>query len=170
MYTLKILLAASTLALAGCGSSVDPDKREPGKWKTVASLETLDISGVPAGMEAQVANMKQQIGAQIKSAGSREECLTPEQAAKEDVSKGLTKGTGGNCTFSKQMIGGGKIDVAGICKQAGQEMNIALNGTMAPKKIDVLMSMNGKPVAGSAMPGMDMKLRIVATHEGKCTA
>jgi Protein of unknown function (DUF3617) len=173
MQKLNILIiAASTLALASCGATADPNKREPGKWKTVASLENLELTGVPAGMESQVAKMKEQIGAQIKTAGARDECLTAEQAAKEDVSKGLTQGTGGACTFSKETIGGGKIDVAGICKQGGQEMNLALNGTMTPTKIDVLMSMTGKPSAGSAMamPGMDMKMRIVSTHEGKCTA
>jgi hypothetical protein len=173
MKTLNIvILAASACALASCGATADPNKREPGKWKTVASLENLELTGVPAGMEAQVAKMKEQMAAQIKSAGSRDECLTAEQSAKEDVSKGLTQGTGGACTFSKETIGGGKIDVAGICKQSGQEMNIALNGTMSSKKIDVLMTMTGKPVGGStvAIPGMDMKMRIVSTHEGKCTA
>lgn len=173
MRNLKCLIVgASCLTLLACSATVDPNKREAGKWRTEASLETLNLTGVPAGMEAQVAKMKEKIGAQIKSAGSREECLSTEQAAKEDVSKGLTQGAAGACTFSKQTIGGGKIDVAGLCKQGGQEMNLALTGTMSPKKIDVLMTMTGKPSGSSvvSMPGMDMKMRIVSTHMGSCTA
>jgi hypothetical protein len=167
-----LILAVSTFALMSCSASSDPNKREPGKWKTVATLENLELTGIPAGMEAQVAKMKEQMAAQVKTAGSREECLSAEQSAKEDISKDLSKGTGGACTFSKQAIDGGKIDVVGTCSQGGQEMDLAMAGTMSSKKIDVLMTMTNKAKADGAanMPGMNMKLRMVGTHEGKCEA
>jgi Protein of unknown function (DUF3617) len=167
-----LILAVSTCALISCSASTDPNKREPGKWKTVATLENLELTGVPAGMEAQVARMKEQMAAQVKSAGSRDECLTAEQSAKEDISKGLSQGAGGACKFSKQTIGGGKIDVAGTCSQGGQEMDLVMAGTMSSKNIDVLMTMSSKAKTDGPMnmPGMNMKLRMVGTHEGKCEA
>ncbi len=163
-----IIVTSALLALIGCSGSVDPNKRKAGKWKTDATLESLDLTGLPPGMESQIATMKTQMAAQLKAQGAREECLSAEAAAREDVSKGITDGftQGGRCSFSRNNVGGGKIDVAGTCSANGQNLDVVLAGTMAPDKVDVVMTMKG---AASAGPAMNMRMRVVSTHVGACS-
>lgn len=162
-----LLVATAAIALVSCGKSVDPDKREPGKWKTVASLETLEFVNAPPAMQAQIENLKKQMGEQLAAQGSREECLTAEAAAKEDVSKGISDTLGsGACTFTKNEVGNGKIDVVGSCQASGQKMDLAMTGTLAPKKVEVEMTMKGQ--AAGAAPAMNMKMKVVGTHVGSC--
>ncbi len=173
-FTASIIALALAGTLSGCGAKADPNKREPGKWKTEMKLEGFELTGVPAGAEAQMAAMKPQIEAamaeKMKSAGLSEQCYSAEQSSQEDISKGLTKGfaQAGSCKESKNSVTGGKIDFAATCDLAGQSVNIAMNGTMDPKKIDAVMNFNALPASGK--PGMDMKIRVLATHMGKCTA
>ncbi len=172
--TYTIAVAVVALSLVGCSAHSDPNKREPGKWKTEMTLESFDLTGAPAGMEAQMAKMKPQVeaamAAQMKSAGIQEQCLTAEASAKEDVSAGLTQGLAqtGSCKETKKNVGNGKIDFAGTCSMGGQNVDIAMTGTMAPKKIDAVMNL--KSAAGGGKPGMDMKIRVLASHIGKCEA
>lgn len=161
-----ITVGVAALALVSCGKSQDPNKREPGKWKTEASLESLEFTGVPDAMKAQLAGAKDQMAAQFKSSFAREECLTAEAAAKEDVSKGLSSGLGGACEFSKKDVSSGKLDVAGTCTSAGQKMDLTMTGTLSPKKVDVVMTMKAASQAGR--PGMDMKMKLTNTHVGAC--
>lgn len=161
-----IAVSVAALALVSCGKSQDPNKREPGKWKTEVSLESFEMTGVPDSMKAQLAGMKDQMAAQLKSTGAHEECVTAEAAAKEDVSKGLSSGLGGACEFSKKEIGSGKLDVAGTCTNAGRKMDMTMTGTLSPKKVDVVMGVKAAPQAGG--PGMDMKMKVTSTHVGAC--
>jgi Protein of unknown function (DUF3617) len=164
------------LNLVGCKATSNPDKRDAGKWKTETSLEKFDLIGVPAEMHAQAEQMKAQvrgqIEGQIRTKGAKEECLTQAAAAQEDVSKALAKelSGAGECTFYKNIVGKGKIDVAGLCKISGQDMAITMTGTMASKKVEVLLNMSSKPKAmGSGfVPGMTTSLRLVTTHAGEC--
>jgi hypothetical protein len=166
--------AVIAVSLAGCGAQSDPNKREPGKWKTEMSLVSFDMTGVPAGAEAQMAQMKPQIEAamaqKMKSSGIQEQCLSAEQSAQEDVSAGLTQGLAqaGSCKETKKNVANGKIEFAGTCSMGGQSVDIAMDGTMAPKKIDA--TMNFKAAAAAGKPGMDMKIKVLATHLGKCDA
>ncbi len=170
MMRLAPTLVATTalLALIGCSGAADPNKRKAGKWKTEATLESLELAGLPAGMQAQVESMKAQMAAQLKAQGAREECLTADAAAKEDVSKGITEAftQGGRCTFARNNVGGGKIDVAGTCTANGQNLDVAMAGTMAPEKVDVQMTLKGAAAAG---PSMNMRMRVVSTHAGACS-
>jgi Protein of unknown function (DUF3617) len=177
LYMLKTHFTAAAvimLCLAGCGAKSDPNKREPGKWKTEMTLVGFDMTGVPAGMEAQMAQMKPQIEAamtdKMKSSGIQEQCLTAQQSAAEDISAGLTTGLAqaGSCKESKKNVSDGKIEFAATCSMAGQSVDIAMDGTIAPKKVDALM--NFKAAAAAGKPGMDMKIKVVATHLGTCTA
>lgn len=162
-----IAACATVLALAGCGKTSEPGKREPGKWKMEASLEDLQITGVPDAMKAQMEGMKGQMEQQMKAQAAKEECLTPEAAAKEDVSKGFSDSMGSStCEWSKKNVSGGKIDVAGTCTSGAQKMNLTMNGTVESKKVDVAMTMKSDAQAGQ--PGMSMKLKMVATHMGPC--
>lgn len=162
-----IAVSIVALALVSCGKSQDPNKREPGKWKTEATLEQFEVTGVPDAMKARMAGLKDQMAAQLKSSASREECLTAEASAKEDVSKGLSDGLGnGTCEFSKKEVGNGKLDVVGTCSSNGQKMNMTMAGTMESKKVDVVMGVSSENKPGQ--PGMNMKVKIVSTHVGAC--
>jgi hypothetical protein len=160
------------VSLTGCGAQSDPNKREPGKWKTEMSLVGFDITGAPAGMEAQMAQMKPKIEAamadKMKSMGIQEQCLSAEQSSQENVSEGLTKGLAqaGSCKQTKNNVSGGKMEYVGDCNLNGQAVKITMNGTMEPKKIDALMTFNAASSPGK--PGMDMKIKVLATHLGTC--
>src|SRR3546814_20826251 len=80
------------------------------------------------------AAMKDQMAKQFASAGATETCLTQEQADQEDIANAMAKGYGDACTWTKNAIGGGKIDVAGTCTANGQKVDLALAGTMEPQQ------------------------------------
>lgn len=159
----------SLVALAGC-SKPDPDKRMAGKWKTEASIERLEVSGVPRGAEAQFEAMKSGMKAQMKSQFAKEECLTGDMAASEDITKGFEQGlaSGGNCTFPTRKVGGGKIEIAGTCQMGPSKMAITMEGTTAPEKVDVNVTMKGG--AGAGGPGLDLAMKIVNTRVGECSS
>lgn len=161
-----VVIAGSTALLAGCGTA-DPDKRKAGAWKTEASLVRLDIEGAPAGAEAQIAALKDQMAAQMKNQLGREECVSAEQAAKENISKDFLKGisTGGECNLTTDKVGGGKMDVAGTCNMGPSKMDITMKGTNGPEKIDAVVTMKGGPASG---PKLDMEMKVIATHTGDC--
>ena len=166
--TYILTVAAVAIALSGCGKSSEPDKREPGKWKTEATLEELELVNAPPAMQAQAAALKDQMSVQLKEQASQEECLTAEAAAKEDISKGISDTLGGGtCTFSKNEVSGGKIDVVGTCQgQGGQKMAMTMAGTTSSKKVDVTLTMKNED--GAVGPGMNLKMKVVSTHQGKC--
>src|SRR3546814_13901979 len=92
---------------------------------------------------------------QVAAASGTEQCLTQEQADKEDVASALSKGYGDACTWSKNEIGSGKIAVAGTCTQGAQKVELALAGTIDTKQSDVLVT----PTGTSQMGGGDMVAR-----------
>ncbi len=160
------------LALSGCGGGGEkaqdaaavagPTKREAGSWKTDIKLVKLDMPGLPPEMKDGMSKM-------MEGASGMEVCLTPEQAAKEDIAQELSKGpsSGGECTFSKKDVNGGKIDVAGKCKdQSGRELDIAMQGTVEAKKTDVTMTMTGPMPTGNGK--MEMVMQVNSVHTGAC--
>lgn len=145
----KTLIAGvALLALAGCNKSAEPAKtesealkREPGAWKTDMKLVKLDMPGAPAELkDAMTAMMGQLKGV--------ETCLTPEQAAQEDIAKSLANAPGekGECSFTKKDIAGGKMDVAMVCTDPAtkQQMNMTMTGNVAPKEATVHLTVSGK--------------------------
>lgn len=164
---LVLMVAVSTVLLAGC-EKVDPDKRKAGNWKTEASLMRLDIKGAPAGAEQQIEALKAQMASQMKSQFGREECVSAEQAAKENISKDFLKGisTGGECNLTTDKVGGGSMDIAGTCKMGPSTMDITMKGTNTSEKIDATVTMKGGAPGGG--PQLDMEMKVVATHTGDC--
>lgn len=166
-----VAVVGAALALGGCGKSEKaeggadtaaassaPVKREAGSWKTEIKLVKFDMPGVPD-------NVKDQMSKQFAAAGATEQCLTQEQADKEDVAGSMSKGFGNACTWTKNQIGGGKIDVAGTCDQGGQKVELAMSGTLGAKKTDVLVSSKGKsPMGGD----MEMQMQVTSTNTGPC--
>ncbi len=167
-----IAMSAVMLLLSACGGAAKdekkaaeasgPVKREAGNWKTDIKMVSLNAPGMNE-------QMKGMMSKQLEGMSGIETCLTPEQAAKEDLAKDMSKNAsmGAECTFSKQDISGGKIDVVGKCKSAqGQEVDLAMNGTMEPKKTDVNITTN------VALPGgtgkMEMVMKMTSNHSGAC--
>ncbi|NIJ35820.1 hypothetical protein FHR22_000469 [Sphingopyxis panaciterrae] len=165
-----------SLALGGCGksdssadagaektsgvgaSSSGPVKREAGNWKTDVKLVKFDMPGVPA-------NMKDQMEKQFAAASGTEQCVTQAQVDQENAADALSKGFGEACTWAKKEIGGSKIDVAGTCTSNGQKVELAMNGTMEPKKSDVLVTSKGPAPTGGQM---EMQMQVTSTNIGPC--
>lgn len=150
------------LAVSGCGKSEKADgpvKREAGNWKTDIKLVKFEMPGMPEEMKA---GMKQM----MEGASGIDTCFTQEQVDKEDIAAELAKspGNGGECTWSKKEVSGGKIDVVGTCTANGQTVDMAMNGTMEAKKTDVTVTTKGKVPTGD----MEMIMQMTATHTGPC--
>lgn len=163
---LTVAAVGAALALSGCGKSDNTAaasagmvKREAGNWKTDIKLVKFEMPGVPD-------NVKNQMSKQLAAASGTEQCLTQEQADKEDVASALSKGYGDACTWSKNEIGSGKIDVAGTCTQGTQKVELALAGTLDTKKTDVLVTSKGKSPMGGG--DMEMQMQVTSTNVGPC--
>lgn len=147
------------LAVAGCSS--DPEKREAGNWKTEIKMEKFDIEGIPPELKAAMDQ-------RMATPQVFEECLTPEQAAKEDIAGEISKNSGtGQCTWSKNNVSGGKIDIAGTCTgPSGEKQELAMAGTVSSKKTDIRVTMKGKSPMGDG--NMEAVMHAVGTHTGAC--
>ena len=160
-------LAALGVALTtgGCGKSENSGalvKREAGNWKTDIKLVKFEVPGMPAEMKAGMAQM-------MEGASGLDQCLTQAQVDQEDIAGELSKGQGGaDCNWTKKEVGGGTIDIAGTCKANGQEMQMAMAGTMAAKKTDVTITTKGKSPTGDGE--MEMVMQMTSSHTGPCTA
>src|SRR3546814_15951457 len=79
----------------------------------------------------------------------------------------MAKGYGDACTWTKNAIGGGKIDVAGTCTANGQKVDLAMAGTMEPKKTDMtITTKTAAPTGGQ----MEMQMQVTGTNIGPCKA
>ena len=107
-------------------------------------------------------NVKDQMSKQLAAASGTGQCLTQEQADSEDVAGALSKGYGEACTWSKNEIGNGTIDVAGTCTQGSQKVELALGA----KKTDVLVTSKGKSPMGGG--DMEMQMQVTSTNIGPC--
>jgi hypothetical protein len=172
MRSIALVMLTTGLALSGCGGSEKaseaaasgPVKREAGSWKTDLKLVKMDIPGMPPKMAD---GMK----AMLEGASGAETCLTPEQAAKEDISKQMADqgSSGAKCEFSKNTLVGSKLDVVGKCTDPqGRAMDMAMTGTIAPKKTDVTMDITGPMPTGAGK--MNMVMQVTSTHVGACKA
>jgi hypothetical protein len=153
----------SAAADAGAATSADvaasgPIKREAGSWKTDVKLVKFDAPGAPAAVKDQMAK-------QFAAASGSEQCLTPEQADQEDVASAMSKRFGDACTWSKNDIGGGKMDVAGTCTTSGQKVDLAMVGTVEPRKTDVLITTKGPGPTGAPI---EMQRQVTSANVGPC--
>ncbi|MEI4509393.1 DUF3617 domain-containing protein [Sphingopyxis sp. CCNWLW253] len=163
---LTVAALYAVLVLGGCGKSNDTVaaptgtvKREGGNWKTDVKLVKFEMPGVPD-------NVKDQMSKQFAAASGTEQCLTQEQADKEDVAGALSKGYREACTWSKNQIGDGKIDVAGTCTQGAQKVELALAGTLGAMKTDVLVISKGKSPMGGG--DLEMQMQVTSANIGPC--
>jgi hypothetical protein len=166
-----MLTGVAVLALAGCSKSETKEeatkaeaaalKREPGLWKSNLALTKVEMPGAPAGMEDQLKQMASKVQ-------SVETCLTPEDAAKEDLAEKLAKppGEAGDCVFSKKDVSGGNLNVVMECKnpQGGEPMKVTMTGTASSKKTDVVLNVSGKDGAQA----LNMEMHATNEWTGPC--
>jgi Protein of unknown function (DUF3617) len=156
------------LALSGCGggdksvaASSGPVKRAAGSWKNEMSITKFEVPGAPP-------EAKQMMEGMMKMASAIEVCLTPEQAAKDDVAAEMAKGGAAkDCQFSKKEVSGGVINVEGVCKDpSGQQVNLKVAGTAEPKKTDasIVVSGNDAKLGGA----MNMEMKVSSSWTGPC--
>jgi hypothetical protein len=132
-----------------------------GEWKSVTTIEEMDVPGMPSEAAAQ---MK----AAMAKNGSHEftSCLT-----EEDVKQPKGKFFTGNdqCRYDHFNMSGGKIDAAMRCDAQGSGTQVmTMTGTYAPESYSMQMSMKAEGMPGPSS-GMTMKMRVDSTRIGACS-
>lgn len=175
-----VCVAASVICLAACskGPSVDVHNADtnqvsaavsrsgvmtsdsmvqPGLWESKVSVLEMNIPGMPA----QYANqMKQEIAAQRDK--SSKNCVKPEDVKKP---KEGFFGADKSCRYDHFTMGGGKIDIAMVCKQENLTNTTNMTGTYTP----TTYSMDVSSIGSGPQQGMTMKMHVDAKRIGECT-
>lgn len=159
----KILMiggAAAALMLGACSDK--PTKREAGNWENQVEIVKLEMPGMPPELQD---SMKQMIA----SNNITNYCLTPEEAAKDDLESLLNEGPGaeGECTWTTKDVKGSKVNVVGTCTQGAQKAELAMVGTMESKQSDMTITTKADAPNGQKM---EMVMRVKAKHTGACKA
>jgi hypothetical protein len=132
---------------------------EPGLWESKVTIREMNIPGLPPEyadkMKQQMAQHQQQ---------SSKHCVTP-----EEVKKPKEDFFGGNksCRYDHFTMGGGKIDIAMVCKEAGATQTMAASGSYTPTSYAMDMSTKA---SGGGESGMAMKMHVDSRRVGECSA
>jgi maltoporin len=70
-----------------------------------------------------------------------------------------------SCRYDHFTMGGGKIDIAMVCKQENMTNTTTMSGTYTPTTYSMDMNMNGS----GPQQGMTMKMHVDAQRVGECT-
>jgi len=139
-------------------AAVSDLRLKAGEWKVDATLEEMNMPGLPA--EAQ-SRMKQMMSERGNT--SYQYCLTAEQAAKPS-GKFFNRQADRNCRYDRFNMGGGKIDAVMRCAAPAGSMSMTIDGTYSPDSYSTHVSMNMQ--GGQSMT---MKMRSEAHRIGECT-
>jgi hypothetical protein len=125
---------------------------QPGKWQTTIEITDLKIANAPAGMPA----MPKPAPTTVTT------CMTPEQASKGPGE--LLKNAKADCSMTRNVYEGGKMDVAMTCKLPTGTMSSKTTGTYSPTEMtsDAEVEMTGKM-------SMTEKVHTSAKRIGECT-
>lgn len=173
-----VFLAASCALVAACSDSGSADtdgdgevsaeemaeavadadiKPMAGQYRSTAELVSAEIPGAPANM---VEMMKSGMAKH-----TNEYCLTEEEADK-GFEKMAKESQDGDCTVDSFTVAGGDIDAKMTCSTDGKgKMNITLDGTGSPTKMDMTVTMDG------SLPGLGqakMVMRNQSERIGDC--
>jgi hypothetical protein len=160
----RILIGTvATLALAGCGGGAGsnaPVKRQPGSWSSSIEIVKLEGPDIKPGTREQMQQMFSMMGAMSV-------CITPEAAAREDVSKNLENSAGSrDCKFDKQNVSGATVEFSGTCEQNGKKVRMTANGSNGATTQDITMKIEPLNAAGAAEGVMEM--RVTSKRNGEC--
>ncbi|MCT2398119.1 DUF3617 domain-containing protein [Novosphingobium mangrovi (ex Huang et al. 2023)] len=181
------LLTAAMLPLAACGSKEEAasenaassgeaksieevqsaagklERPRPGSYKQTIEILDMQIAGLPEGMAEQMKTMG-------PKAQTHTICITDEDTDKGYKDMLQNVGKGGNCTYSKFDVSGGKLDARMHCTMPDSgEATMTMNGTVSETGSDVMIGMNTK---GGQAPMGDMKMTMHLTTErvGDCAS
>lgn len=132
---------------------------EPGLWESKVTVQEMNIPGMPA----QYADKMKQQMAQHQQQSSKH-CITA-----EEVKKPKADFFSGNdsCKYDHFTMGGGKIDIAMVCKEQGSTQTMNATGTYTPTTYSLDMSSSG--TGGEEGQNMSMKMHVDASRVGECT-
>lgn len=131
---------------------------EPGLWQSKVTVLEMNIPGMPPKYADK---MKQSI-AEHRNDTSKH-CIT---AAEVKKPKEDFFGADKSCRYEHFTMGGGRIDIAMVCKQEGFTQNTSMSGTYTPTSYSMDMSSNG---SGGPEQGMTMKMHVDSQRIGECT-
>lgn len=132
---------------------------QPGLWQSKVTIEQLNMPGMPP----EFADKMKQSMAETKQQAS-EHCLTEADVKKpkEDFFGGADK----SCRYEHFTMGGGKIDIAMVCKQDNGAQTTSMTGTYTRTSYSMDMSSSG---TGDSR-GMTMKMHVESRRVGECSA
>lgn len=122
-----------------------------GQWESTSDI--LDISGVS---DSEAAALKARLGGQKFST-----CLTPEEVTQPDAD--FFSGSQSDCTYSRFVMGEGRIEAAMRCVTGTIVQDNQLTGTYDPERYDFTLTSTGAGPAGETMT-----LAISARRVGDC--
>ena len=134
-----------------------------GKWTVKASIDDIQVPGMPAGLAAQ---MKER-GRAMPGATS---CITDADARKPaaDFFTGNK-----SCKYDHFTMGNGKIDARMRCGIAGGTQLTTMTGSYGPESYRMAMTTameNPSQSSAHGMEGMTMKLSVEGKRIGACDA
>jgi hypothetical protein len=132
-----------------------------GEWKSVTTIQEMDVPGMPPEAAAQMKAAMAKNGAHEFTT-----CLT-----EEDVKQPKGKFFTGNdqCRYDHFNMSGGKIDAAMSCKADGAGTQVmTMTGTYSPESYSMQMSMKAEDMPGPTS-GMTMKMKVDSKRLGACT-
>jgi len=131
---------------------------EPGLWESKVTVQEMNIPGMPP----QFADKMKQSMAEQRNHASRH-CIKPEDVKKpkEDFF-----GADKSCKYDHFTMGGGKIDIAMVCRQEDMTQNMNVSGSYTPTSYSIDTAMTG---TGGHEQGMSMKMHVDSNRVGECT-
>jgi len=130
---------------------------EPGLWESKVSVLDMTMPGMPPEFAAR---MKEEVAKHRNEASKH--CIKPEDVKKP---KEGFFGADKSCRYDHFTMGGGKIDIAMVCKQENMSQTMTMAGTYTPTTYSIDMNSNGS----GPQQGMTMKMHVDAQRIGECT-
>jgi len=131
---------------------------QPGLWESKVTIHEINFPGMPAQY---LDRMKQTFAEH--SNDTNKHCIKPEDVKrpKEDFF-----GADKSCKYDHFTMGGGKIDVAMVCRREAITQNMNVSGSYTPTSYSIDTAMTG---SGGKEQGMSMKMHVDAQRIGECT-
>ena len=130
---------------------------QPGLWESKVSVLDMTMPGMPPEYADR---MKQELARQRND--SNRHCVKPEDVKQP---KGEFFGADKSCRYEHFTMGGGKIDIAMVCKRENMTQTTNMSGTYTP----TTYSMDMSSVGTGPQQGMRMKMHVDSKRIGECT-
>lgn len=130
---------------------------QPGLWESKVSVLDMTMPGIPPEYAGR---MKEELAKHRND--SNRHCIKPEDVKKP---KEGFFGADKSCRYEHFTMGGGKIDIAMVCKQENMIQTTNMSGTYTP----TTYSMDMSSVGTGPQQGMRMKMHIDSKRIGECT-